>query len=237
MPLEVFYSYSHRDEKLRLELEKHLALLKRSNLIVGWHDRRIEAGDDWREQIDEHLRSAHIILLLISADFLASDYCHDVEMKLALDRHARHEAIVIPIILRRVDWSGSRFAHLQPLPKNAKPIAAWRNRDEASRPYNIFASGAYNATAASTVFLQEKPYLAVLNCQDWKQKCSACNYLSPAHNGSGVGALASLRSIPGYPSYPLLHSGSASIGCRKCAKAVQNRGKSRRKMLVSQTLS
>ena len=100
MALEVFYSYSHKDEALRDELEKHLALLKRQGLITNWHDRRIGAGDEWRDQIDAHARSAQIILLLISADFLASDYCYDVEMKLALERHAAHEAVVIPIILR-----------------------------------------------------------------------------------------------------------------------------------------
>ncbi len=131
MALEVFYSYSHKDEALRDELEKHLALLKRQGLIANWHDRRIGAGDEWRDQIGAYVRSAHIILLLISADFLASDYCYDVEMKLALERHAAHEAVVIPIILRPVDWSGAPFAHLQALPRDAKPLTAWSDRDEA----------------------------------------------------------------------------------------------------------
>ena|ERR1035438_1179828 len=97
MSLEVFYSYAHQDEELRNELEKSLSLLRRGGLIVGWHDRRIGAGDQWAKEIDAHVRSADIILLLISADFLASDYCWGVEMKLALERHARHEAIVIQI--------------------------------------------------------------------------------------------------------------------------------------------
>ena len=131
MPFEIFYSYSHRDELLRIELEKHLYLLKRRNLIDGWHDRRISAGDEWKQQIDAHLRSAHIILLLISSDFLASDYCYDIEMKLALDRHANGEAVVVPIILRDVDWSGANFSHLQALPRDAKPISSWPNVDEA----------------------------------------------------------------------------------------------------------
>jgi hypothetical protein len=130
MPLEVFYSYSHKDENLRYELEKHLAVLRRQGLIVDWHDRRISAGDEWRGEIDAHVRSAHIILLLISADFLASDYCYDVEMKLALDRHEKHAAIVIPIILRPVEWSGAPFAKLQAMPRG-KPITLWPDRDEA----------------------------------------------------------------------------------------------------------
>src|SRR5580698_1210174 len=98
MPLEVFYSYAHEDEKLRNELDKHLRLLQRQNLIFGWHDRRIGAGTMWGDQIDEHIHSAHIILLLISPDFIASQYCYDQEMAVALARHSRREALVIPII-------------------------------------------------------------------------------------------------------------------------------------------
>ena len=131
MPVELFYSYAHEDEALRDELEKHLSLLKRSGLIVAWHDRRIGVGEEWRHQIDAHARSADIILLLVSPDFLASDYCYNVEMNLALERHDRHEAIVIPIILRPVDWSGAPFAHLQALRQDAKPLTVWANRDEA----------------------------------------------------------------------------------------------------------
>src|SRR5580658_1136998 len=131
MPVQVLFSYSHRDEALRNELEKHLSSLKRSNSIVSWHDRRISAGDEWRAQIDQQLRAAHIILLLISADLLDSDFCHDVEMSIALERHNRGETIVVPIILRPVDWPGSKFSHLQALPKNAKPITSWRDRDLA----------------------------------------------------------------------------------------------------------
>jgi|SRR6266566_9945595 len=131
MSLEVFYSYAHEDEALRNELDKHLSLLQRNGLIVGWHDRRLEAGDEWRDQIDAHAHSAHIILLLISPDFLASDYCYDVEMKLALHRHSKRDAIVIPVILRPVDWSAAPFAHLQALPRDGKAVTTWSNRDEA----------------------------------------------------------------------------------------------------------
>ena len=131
MALEVFYSYSHRDDDLRKELETHLVVMVRNGLIKPWSDRRIEPGDDWRNQIDEHVRTAHIILLLISPDFLASDYCWDVEMKIALERHEREHAIVIPILLRPVDWSGAPFAKLQALPREAKAVTGWENRDQA----------------------------------------------------------------------------------------------------------
>jgi len=79
-PLEVFYSYAHEDETLRDELEKHLKLLQRQGLISNWHDRRIEPGRDWAAEIDSHSRSADIVLLLVSADFISSDYCYGVEM-------------------------------------------------------------------------------------------------------------------------------------------------------------
>jgi TIR domain-containing protein len=131
MPLEVFYSYSHKDEDLRNELETHLSLLERSGLIVAWHDRRIGAGEEWSKEIDAHIQSAQVILLLISPDFLASEYCYGIEMKTALERHAREHAIVIPIILRPADWSGAPFAHLQALPRDAKAVTLWPNRDQA----------------------------------------------------------------------------------------------------------
>lgn len=129
--VEVFYSYSHRDEKFRDELEKSLTMLKRDGIITGWHDRKIGGGEEWAGAIDEHINSARIILLLISADFLASDYCYDIEVKRAMERHEAGEALVIPVILRPVDWSSAPFGKLQGFPKDAKPITKWSNRDEA----------------------------------------------------------------------------------------------------------
>ncbi|MDJ0578447.1 toll/interleukin-1 receptor domain-containing protein [Crocosphaera sp.] len=131
MSVEVFFSYSHKDESLRDELEKHLSTLKRQKVISAWYDRDITAGTEWKGQIDEHLESAQVILLLISADFLASDYCYDIELKRAMERHELGEARVIPIILRDVDWKGATFGKLQALPRNAKPITSWDNEDEA----------------------------------------------------------------------------------------------------------
>jgi len=130
-PIEVFYSYSHKDEELRDELEKHLSILRRQGVITGWHDRKISAGGEWAGEIDQHLNTAKVILLLISADFLASDYCYDVEMTRAMERHDNGDAQVIPVILRKVDWQGSPFGKLQALPTDAKPVTSWSNRDEA----------------------------------------------------------------------------------------------------------
>jgi hypothetical protein len=130
---EIFYSYSHKDRELRDELERHLSILKRSGLIRVWHDREIDAGADWAGEIHQHLNRADVILLLISADFLASDYCYDVELKRAIERHDAGQAIVVPIILRPVDWSGAPFAGLECLPTDARPVTTWANRDEAFR--------------------------------------------------------------------------------------------------------
>ena len=130
-PVEVFYSYAHKDETFRNKLETHLSLLRRQGLITIWHDRHILPGNDWSQAIDEHLEQASVILLLISADFLASDYCYGLEMQRALERHQANEARVIPILLRPVDWNNAPFAHLQALPTGAKPITSWRNRDAA----------------------------------------------------------------------------------------------------------
>jgi hypothetical protein len=129
---EVFFSYAHEDEPLLGELNKHLGILKRLGVIRDWHDRKITAGSEWKGQIDGHLDSAGVILLLISADFIASDYCWDVELTRALERHDRGEARVIPVILRHVDgWQFAPFGKLQAVPTDGRPVSDWRNRDEA----------------------------------------------------------------------------------------------------------
>jgi hypothetical protein len=130
-PLTVFYSYAHKDEKLRDELEKHLSTLHREGLISSWSDRKIVPGTEWAQEIDTHLNSASIILLLISPAFLASAYCYSVEMKRALERHDSGEAFVIPIILRPVYWQATPFAFLQALPRDMKPVTTWSNQNEA----------------------------------------------------------------------------------------------------------
>jgi len=127
----VFFSYAHRDKWLRDRLEAHLSNLKYRGLITTWYDREIGAGEEWARQIDIYLNKAHIILLLISADFMASQYCYSVEMKQALERHERREADVIPILLRPVLYTDAPFAKLQMLPTNGRPVIRWRDRDSA----------------------------------------------------------------------------------------------------------
>jgi hypothetical protein len=130
-PLEVFFSYAHEDELLRNKLAKQLKLLERQGAIKGWHDRQISAGTEWAGQIDTHLDTARIILLLISSDFIASDYCYDLELQRAMERHGAGAARIIPIILRPCDWHSAPFGKLQALPKDGKAITTWSNEDEA----------------------------------------------------------------------------------------------------------
>jgi hypothetical protein len=128
---EVFYSYSHKDEELRDDLETSLVLMRRQKLIEGWYDRNIDAGKEFEGEIAEHLEKAHIILLLVSPAFMRSDYCYDKEMMYAMQRHEARAARVIPIILRPCEWQGAPFGKLKALPKDGKPITTWANRDEA----------------------------------------------------------------------------------------------------------
>jgi len=129
--LKVFFSYSHKDKKLRGELEKYLNHLKRQQLIVGWHDGEIGAGTEYAQEIAKQLSEAHIILLLISQDFIASDYCYNIEMQKALERHEAGEACVIPIIVRPAFWEHTPLGKLQALPTDGRPITHWPSRERA----------------------------------------------------------------------------------------------------------
>lgn len=129
--LEAFISYSHEDEAHRKSLEKHLSILRRNGLLEIWHDRKIVAGSEWKGQIDQHLATSDLILLLVSPAFLHSDYCYDVEMTRALARHDKGEAVVIPIVVRPVALELTPFARLQALPRDAQAITTWANEDEA----------------------------------------------------------------------------------------------------------
>jgi len=130
-PVEVFFSYAHEDEGLRDRLATQLKALEGEGVIRAWHDRRIVAGQKWGDEIDARLNSADIILLLVSPDFLASDYCRTVEVKRALERDAAGKARVIPVILRPCQWTRTPIGQLQALPKDGKPVTRWDDRDEA----------------------------------------------------------------------------------------------------------
>jgi hypothetical protein len=130
--IKIFYSYAPEDEKLRQQLEKQLRILRYNGLITEWYNREISAGEDKESEITEQLNSADIILLLVSTDFIASDYCYGFEVKRAMERHNLGDARVIPVILRPVfDWKNTPFGKLQVLPKNENPVVKWSNQDAA----------------------------------------------------------------------------------------------------------
>jgi WD40 repeat protein len=127
----IFSSYIREDEALYHELEKHLRLLQHQEIISTCNYRQVVAGTDWTTTLNEHINTASIILLLISSDFIASDYCSGIEMRHALARHIAGDAQVIPILLRPADLSGTPFTHLPCLPRNAHPVTSWTDLDEA----------------------------------------------------------------------------------------------------------
>ena len=129
--VNVFFSYSHADETLRDMLEVHLSTLKRQGTIAAWHDRRLVPGSPIDAGISDALETANVILFLVSADFIASDYCYTREMDRALERHAAGEAAVLPVILRPCDWHGTPMGKLLAAPTDGKPITTWADRDEA----------------------------------------------------------------------------------------------------------
>lgn len=127
----LFFSYSHKDEVLRNELEEHLAMLKNDGTITTWHDRRITAGAELDEEILSNLESADVILLLVSASFLASNYCFHQEMTRALVRHKEGSAVVIPVILHPCDWLSSSLQDLRATPTDGKAVSMFGNQHEA----------------------------------------------------------------------------------------------------------
>lgn len=132
MPVKIFFCYAHEDEALLNKLKMHLRPLQRLGLIDVWHDRDIDAGTVWEQEIRKQLNDSQIILLLVSPDFMDSDYCYSAEMSQALERHAQGKVLVIPIILRHIYWQGV-LGKLQALPKDAIPVSdpRWGTMDEA----------------------------------------------------------------------------------------------------------
>jgi hypothetical protein len=127
----VFFSYSHKDEELRGQLEIHLTMLKRQGVIETWHDRRLLAGGDIDQGISVELERADIVLLLVSPDFLASEYCYSVEMTRAMERHTEGSARVIPVILRPCEWHHAPFGTLLATPSDGRPVTKFANVDDA----------------------------------------------------------------------------------------------------------
>jgi hypothetical protein len=131
MSIRLFFSYSHSDEVFKDKLITHFAALKRLGIIYEWHDRKISPGEEFDKTIRQELKESNIILLLVSSDFINSNYIYNVEIKHALERHEQNDAVVIPIILRPCDWKELNFKKLLALPEDGNPVTKWDNEDEA----------------------------------------------------------------------------------------------------------
>ncbi|WP_444633868.1 toll/interleukin-1 receptor domain-containing protein [Cupriavidus oxalaticus] len=116
----------------RSNIRDRLIVRKRhEGLIESWHDRRIVAGARLDAEIDQQIKAADVILLLVRSSFLASRYCYTIEMTRALERHRAGEAHVVPVIVRGCDWQSTPLGELLAVPKDGKAITSWPNYDEA----------------------------------------------------------------------------------------------------------
>jgi hypothetical protein len=133
MPIDIFISYAQQDKALRLELEKHLAGLKKKWDIRIWGDEQILPGKDLYVGLYQQIDTARIILLLVSSDFLSSSYCCDVQMTRVLERWQREKIHVVPVILRDCSWKGAMgvFDRMKMLPEKGRPITHWQQQDQA----------------------------------------------------------------------------------------------------------
>jgi formylglycine-generating enzyme required for sulfatase activity len=160
-PIRVFISYAAEDDAHRTSLEKYLKPLQREQIIETCHDRKILLGGRWGTEIDEQLELAHLVLCLVSADFLASNYCWDIELKRALEREAAGQARVIPILVAACDWESSPLGQLQALPERARPIATWPDPAEAwtavAKALRAFAAERAKQPATASVSLGHEP--------------------------------------------------------------------------------
>lgn len=168
--MRVFISYCHEDESYKNELERHLSNLVRSGKVTTWNDRKINPGEEWDKEIHQELKNSDLILLLISSDFIASDYCFDIEIKKAVEYHNLKEKIVVPVIIRFCDWRDAPFGKIQALPTDATPIDSkhWTTDDEAYlnvingikkllSPNNIKESDIENKKDAESKIEEPKP--------------------------------------------------------------------------------
>lgn len=171
MSKKIFISYSHKDETHKIELEVHLAMLKRKNIVSVWHDRKIVAGDEWKNEIDNNLESADIILFLISPDFLASEYCYDIEVKKAMERHDAGLAKIISIIVRNCDWHDCDFSKFQVLPKDAKPIALWDDKDSAwvdvTNGLKVHIADFVQKSITAEIIVDEEKFQPATDIKEW----------------------------------------------------------------------
>jgi hypothetical protein len=137
--VSVFISYAHADEKLKDRFLVHLGALKRERLIGVWHDRMLRPGEHLDRAIEAELAAADLVVLLVSPDFINSDYCTEMEMRRAFARAKDGRCMVVPVILRPSLWrdipiddEGGRLGDFVALPHDGKPVTQSRHGRESA---------------------------------------------------------------------------------------------------------
>jgi hypothetical protein len=216
-PPTVFISYSRKDEEYKRRLLTHLQGLVKRGVIAAWHDGLLVPGCHWDKEIRDNLEASRIILLLVSPDFVASEYAGNVELAGAAERHARGEAVVIPVLIKRVhNWQelpfgGTTLGALQALPGDLKFIAGRKDKDAAFA--NVVA-GIEEAAAALPKEEKEEP-AAPQTPDPWRVRIPAEPSwgVAPRIDQEGRDIVSQLveRLAPGQNGYVLL-SGSGGVG-------------------------
>jgi len=128
--LKIFLSYAHEDEKAIDELRKSLKVMERNGLLRSWYDRELTAGEKWDARIEQELNDADVIVLQLSRDFLASQYCVEKELAIAIQRKEKGEAELIAYVLRACDWEHvPDLKKFQILPPGTRPINKWNSHE------------------------------------------------------------------------------------------------------------
>ena len=200
--IKIFCSYAHKDEELREELAVHLKPLENEGIVTVWSDRKIISGSMWEDNINTQLNSAQIILLLISPDFLASDYCN-IEAKKAIERKNKGECRIIPIILRPSRWEKTFLTNLKVLPKDGKPVTKWDSEDDAfldiSEGINEVIDEAIEEQNKMWISNKNSKIIVIEDDQQWRDRLIVllenANYKVEAYNGYSDEVLLRLTDI------------------------------------------
>jgi formylglycine-generating enzyme required for sulfatase activity len=123
---KIFISYSHKDEQLKDDLVTHLSVLQdAAEMVEVWNDQRISAGQDWKAEIEQAMNEATVAVLLISANFLTSNFILKQEVPKLLDRRQKEGMVVVPVLARSCLWQEVKWlSAMQIRPKEAQPV--WR---------------------------------------------------------------------------------------------------------------
>lgn len=158
---KLFYSYCHKDESHRDDMERALAMLRREGLLSGWHDRKIIPGQSISKAITRQIEEADLVVFLVSHDFLASDACIQ-EWELANTLANGSDKRLVPVILRECRWENcSNMSDKLALPSDGKPLAKWETPDS-------YWAAVYDGVKAvlediNTTFLPKDEFLELIN--------------------------------------------------------------------------